>query len=106
MLSEDDQAQIEKIRSELGKVFCHRCGYCVPCEQKVDIPGVFFFRPMVARQLPRSRVIKMVEPAMESAENCIECGECSEKCPYGLPIPELLKENLALFKEYRNSPTG
>lgn len=106
VLSEDDQAQIEKIRSELGKVFCHRCGYCVPCEQKVDIPGVFFFRPMVARRLQRSRVIKMVEPAMESAENCIECGECSEKCPYGLPIPELLKENLALFKEYRNTPTG
>jgi predicted aldo/keto reductase-like oxidoreductase len=103
LLSEDDHKQIEKIRSELGKVFCHRCGYCIPCEQEVDIPGVMIFRSMVARRLPPSRVIKMVKPAMESAENCIECGECSEKCPYGLPIPELLKENLSLFEAYQNT---
>lgn len=105
-LSENDYEQIERIRSELGKVFCHRCGYCIPCEQKVDIPGVMIFRSMVARRLPPSRVIQMIKPAMESAENCIECGECSEKCPYGLPIPELLKENLALFKAYQDSPKG
>ncbi|MCG2779086.1 MAG: 4Fe-4S dicluster domain-containing protein [Desulfobacterales bacterium] len=42
----------------------------------------------------------MVETPVESAENCTECGECIEKCPYNLPIPDLLKENVALFKDY------
>jgi predicted aldo/keto reductase-like oxidoreductase len=37
---------------------------------------------------------------MESVTECIECGECEEKCPYNLPITGLLKENLALYKEY------
>ena len=38
--------------------------------------------------------------AMETVEQCIECGECEDKCPYNLPIADLLKENLALFREY------
>jgi predicted aldo/keto reductase-like oxidoreductase len=41
---------------------------------------------------------------METAEQCIECGNCTEKCPYQLPIPELLKENLALFRAGRMRP--
>jgi predicted aldo/keto reductase-like oxidoreductase len=36
---------------------------------------------------------------MDTVKECIECGQCEEKCPYNLPIAELLKENLALFKE-------
>jgi predicted aldo/keto reductase-like oxidoreductase len=31
---------------------------------------------------------------MESARNCIECGECEEKCPYHLPIREMIVENI------------
>ena len=99
-LSEADHKQIERLRSELGKKFCHRCGYCIPCEQKVDIPGVLNFRPLLSRRLSASNIINMVKAPMESAENCSECGECLEKCPYSLPIPDLLKENMALFKDY------
>jgi len=32
--------------------------------------------------------ILMDEP-LRSAENCIQCGECEAKCPYGLPIREM-----------------
>jgi predicted aldo/keto reductase-like oxidoreductase len=31
---------------------------------------------------------------LEKARLCNECGECVEKCPYQLPIPELIKENI------------
>ena len=31
---------------------------------------------------------------MEKVEQCIECGACLPRCPYGLNIPELLKKNL------------
>jgi len=98
-LTGDDHREIEKIRSELGKTFCHRCGYCVPCEQGVKIPEVMSFRSNSKRLAP-AIVILMGKDPMESAENCNECGECLEKCPYKLPIPEVLQENLGAYKEF------
>jgi len=97
-LSEADHKEIEKIRSQLGKTFCHRCGYCLPCEQGVRILEVMEFRSF-ARRLAPSGVIKLTRAAMETIDNCTECEECQDRCPYNLPIPELLKENLARFKD-------
>ena len=105
-LSEADHKQIERLRSELGTKFCHRCGYCMPCEQEVDIPGVMNFRSLVARRLSISVVINMVKKGMESVENCNECGECLKRCPYRLPIPGLLKENVVLFRDYIREAEG
>ena len=30
---------------------------------------------------------------MKKVEDCIGCGQCMSKCPYGLKTPELLKKN-------------
>jgi predicted aldo/keto reductase-like oxidoreductase len=39
-----------------------------------------------------------VAQAVVSAQGCIECGECEEKCPYQLPIRTMMAENLALYE--------
>jgi predicted aldo/keto reductase-like oxidoreductase len=36
---------------------------------------------------------------MKKTEDCVECGQCSTKCPYGLDTPALLKKNYKDFKE-------
>ena len=36
--------------------------------------------------------------AVESAKNCIQCGECEEKCPYDLPIREMIVKHIALYE--------
>jgi uncharacterized protein len=33
-------------------------------------------------------------------EQCADCGECVEKCPYHLPVPDMLKENAETFKQF------
>jgi len=101
-LSEADLKAIEKIRSEVGARFCHRCEYCMPCEQGVQISSVLMFRP-AAKRLSREGVKGWIGKAMETVEQCIECGECEKKCPYRLPISDLLKENLALYNQYMRS---
>ncbi len=98
-LSEADWKDIEAIRSNLGKKFCHRCEYCMPCEQGVQIPSVLIFQA-AAKRLSREDVKGWIGKAMQSAEQCVECGECEPKCPYNLPIADLLKENLALYRQY------
>jgi len=40
---------------------------------------------------------------MARIENCIECGHCSDNCPYRLNIPELLKEMLADYRIFTMS---
>jgi predicted aldo/keto reductase-like oxidoreductase len=101
-LSEADLKDIETIRSALGEKFCHRCEYCMPCAQGVQIPSVLMFQAATKR-LSREGVKGWIGKAMESVEQCIECGECEQKCPYHLPISDLLKENLALYNQYARS---
>jgi predicted aldo/keto reductase-like oxidoreductase len=101
-LSEADLRDIEDIRSTLGEKFCHRCEYCMPCEKGVQIPAVLMF-PAALKRLSREGAKGWVAKAMESVEHCIECGECEQRCPYHLPISELLKENLALYNQYVRS---
>jgi len=97
-LSNADKADIDKIRSDLGKRFCHRCGYCLPCEQGVRIPEVMSFKSILKR-MQSDKALNFSRDAVNTVEICNECGECIERCPYELPIPEMLRENLALFQE-------
>jgi predicted aldo/keto reductase-like oxidoreductase len=98
-LKPEQLAEMERIRQEMGPRFCHRCEYCLPCPQNVLIPWVFSFRSM-ARRFPPARVLDFCQKAMESAANCTQCGECQEKCPYELPIPEMIQEYLAEYQEF------
>lgn len=98
-LTDQQRKEIEEIRSELGTKFCRRCEYCMPCQQEIHIPTALGVQAFVKR-LPPAVTIAMVDANMKKAETCIECGECVEKCPYELPIPDLIKENLALYRAY------
>lgn len=98
VITEPHLAAMEKIKNALGEKFCHRCEYCMPCDQGVQIPGVLIFEGF-AKRFSSDIAASMMAEAMAGVENCIECGQCEEKCPYNLPIPGLLKENLALFKK-------
>jgi predicted aldo/keto reductase-like oxidoreductase len=96
-LTEDDEKDIARIRAEVGEKFCHRCEYCMPCTQGVLIPQVLMY-PAILKRLTRERAGGWVGKAMESVDQCVECGECEQRCPYHLPIADLLKENLALYR--------
>ena len=36
---------------------------------------------------------------MEKIKDCLHCGQCAAKCPYGLDTPRLLEENYRDYME-------
>jgi len=97
-LTEKDKVEIDRIRVQLGKEFCHRCDYCQPCPQAVPISTVLNINSIIKRMAFR-RAAGFIAPAVEKARECTECEECVENCPYDLAIPQLLKKNIAFWEE-------
>lgn len=97
-LTEEDTARCAQIVKELGSQFCRRCGYCAPCPQGIVIPSCFLFsnyrRNYGLGEWAAARYWGM----KATAEDCIECGACETRCPYELPIREMLKKVAVEFK--------
>ena len=56
--------------------------------------------PVIVSRMSDSKAAGFAAKMMESVRDCTECGECVERCPYGLPIPEMLKKHLALYEQH------
>jgi len=103
-LDATEQALVDLIRQKttaLDEKFCTSCGYCQPCPEEVNIPGIFrlwnLMRGFGNAEYSKMEYNKLCEqrhwadfPGC-SAEHCIECGKCEPKCPEGLPIMADLK---------------
>src|SRR4030042_5639702 len=81
------------------KVDCTGCGYCMPCPSDFLIPGCFetynkmhlFGEIEMAKfgyAIRMSGIVGDGKP--KYASQCVECGECLDKCPQHIPIPEFL----------------
>ncbi len=119
-LTEEELTTIKELREAFRKfdvISCTSCKYCLPCSNNVAIPSVFSFvnelaywgekrRKMIGAMYGRmaktseefeQRMIR--EGEIEgSAGLCTECGECLEKCPQQIDIPEMMKKTRAVFE--------
>jgi predicted aldo/keto reductase-like oxidoreductase len=96
-LTEKDKERIEAIKKEFDRQFCRRCDYCQPCAEKIKIQFALGLKSIVKRFGPQVQESKWVTDLIEKARNCSDCGECLPRCPYQLPIPELIKKNLEWY---------
>ena len=90
---------IEKDRQELLGEFCRGCGYCMPCEAGIEINQCARMSQLIRRSPSDQWLTQEWQYKMSKIENCVGCGKCMERCPYGLKIPALLRKNL---EDYRN----
>ena len=96
-LSNEDWEKIRLIREALGTQFCRRCNYCAPCTVGIDISNVFVFEGYLQRYGLRDWAQGRYDAMAAHASDCIECGACESRCPYNLPIRELLKKAVISF---------
>ena len=90
-LSQAEQDRMEQIRKELGTSFCRRCNYCAPCTAGISIPNVFLFQGYLRRYGLEDWARGRYGALAAKAGDCVACGACEERCPYQLPIREMLK---------------
>lgn len=99
-LSTSDEELLKQVVAAINekiKVPCTGCRYCMPCPQKVDIPGTF---SAYNKKYTDGKFIALKEYLMctamrkdsTAASNCIECGKCEQHCPQNIEIRKCLKD--------------
>ena len=120
ILTEDELATISELRDAYGKYTlapCTSCGYCLPCPNGVSIPFVlrllndlaywgengkerisFFYNNLTKTQEEIEKKKSEGEEFDGAAALCIQCGECLEKCPQQIEIPDFMEKANEIFE--------
>ncbi len=92
------QEEIRRDRESLTGEFCRGCGYCMPCPAGIEINNCARMSLLLRRSPSALQLTPQVQEKMLRIENCLHCGRCSSRCPYGLDTPALLQKNLEDYK--------
>jgi len=96
-LSDEEKNTIHRIRNQLGSQFCRRCNYCAPCTAGISIPAVFLMEGYYSRYDLKDWAVFRYNAMDKKASDCVGCGVCETRCPYQLPIREMLKKAESVF---------
>ena len=96
-LSHEEKTKVLEIRSALGTQFCRRCNYCAPCAAGISIPNVFLFEGYLSRYGLEGWARDRYASIPKHASDCIGCGACESRCPYNLPIRDMMKRAAEKF---------
>ena len=91
-IKQEEKEKMDAIRRELGTNFCRRCNYCAPCSAGISIPAMFLMEGYYSRYGLQEWAQKRYFAMGKLASDCIGCGACEDRCPYGLPIRQMLKK--------------
>ena len=97
VMNEELSAVIKHDREELLGDFCRGCGYCMPCPVGIEINNCARMSLLIRRSPSAAQLTPAAQEKMKKIENCLHCGKCKSKCPYGLDTPTLLEKN---YKDY------
>lgn len=96
---EEVQPIIAADLKELQGEFCRGCGYCMPCPVGIEINNCARMSLMIRRAPSEAQLTEEMQAKMKKIEECLHCGKCAAKCPFGLDTPTLLEKNYQDYKE-------
>lgn len=78
---------------------CMYCGHCAPCPQGIDVASVTKFLNLARAQGQVPETVREHYAALpHRADECIACGACEKRCPFGVPVIENMKAAGDLFR--------
>ena len=99
VMTKELEELIARDREQLQGEFCRGCGYCMPCLVGIDICNSARMSLMIRRAPSQAQLTPEAQAQMKLIEQCLHCGQCKGKCPYGLDTPSLLEKNLKDYLE-------
>ena len=77
---------------------CTYCGHCAPCPAGIDIAMVNKLYDLAAMQPEVPATVRAHYQALSTtAADCIACGGCETRCPFGVPVVERMEKAKALL---------
>ena len=77
---------------------CMYCGHCAPCTSKIDIASVNKFYNLTVSQNEIPETVREHYKALpHHASECVECGACETRCPFGVKIIESMRRAAQQF---------
>lgn len=77
---------------------CMYCNHCLPCPSRIDIASVNKYLDLVELDKKAADSVKQHYLSLDStAENCIGCGACEKRCPFGVEVIERMKRAAKVF---------
>lgn len=102
-LTGEELEKIRQVKEQLGTNFCRRCNYCQPCTAGISISSVFLFAGYLQRYELGDWGYERYQTLAVKGDACVDCGVCEERCPYHLPIREMLRQCTHDFAEYEKN---
>lgn len=97
-MTEAERQEMQRIKQDLGSTFCRRCEYCQPCTAEIPISTVMQFSSIMKRMPPQRIFTGRIAATLEKAADCVKCGDCEGRCPYHLPIMEMVEKNAKWYQ--------
>ena len=98
-MTDEITAFIQGEQKALAGEFCRGCGYCLPCPMGIEINNCARMSLMVRRAPSAGWLSEAWQEKMAKIDSCINCRQCTGRCPYELDTPELLRKNLADYRK-------
>jgi hypothetical protein len=83
--------------------FCRECELCIPCPDGLNIPSLLALDKYFTFYGIKTWVKESYQKFSTKIDYCTECKECETKCPYKLPIINMLHEAEKRFLQEENS---
>ena len=77
---------------------CVYCSHCAPCVKQIDIAAVTKFLHLAEAQGTMPETVREHYAALSHhAGECIQCGLCETRCPFGVKIRDNMKRAVEVF---------
>ena len=77
---------------------CMYCGHCAPCPVGIDVAGVTKFLNLARAQGEVPETVREHYAVLpHHGGECISCGACERRCPFGVPVMENMRRAAELF---------